>query len=316
MGIKMKIASYKGKEVNLSDIKNYMKGNLKCIVCGVDVTYTKPYKRRCGEKEIDVAGYFRIANEEHNLKCKYNTLGEIKRILADIPDKGLVSEVENNKFIVKLNLVSDKIKEQKEISNGSYLNSEVNSELKSKKIYEAGKRISAYLSTMQKIIRLRDEVDNNSDLSSNLQLEYYNNIKRENEAVRWSNFYYEYNNENDFKDYIKAYKYLSKRRYHPVCFEGIIKYINNPNDKFNKYSISFYDVSYSDENNKKFKIILQLHMINDDIIQNLNLNKNNRILVYGNFRTYEREAKGIVYQNIIADIYHKNQIYIEKSKLL
>lgn len=313
MGIKMKIASYEGKEVNLNDIKDYMKRNLKCILCGIDITYTKPYKRRCGDKEIDVAGYFRIANEEHNLKCKYNTLGEIKRIVADIPDKGLVSEVEENKFVVKLNLVSDKIKEQKEICNGNFLNDETNSELKSKKIYEAGKRISAYLSTMKKIIRLRDEVDDNSDLSSNLQLEYYNNIKAQNEVVRWSNFYYEYNNENDFKDYIKAYKYLSKRRYHPVCFEGIIKYINSPNDKFDKYSISFYDVSYSDENNKKFKIILQLHMVNDDIIQNLNLNKDNRILVYGNFRTYERESKGIVYQNIIADIYHKNQIYIEKS---
>ncbi|WP_252254736.1 hypothetical protein [Clostridium sp. ZBS12] len=313
MGIKMKIASYEGKEVNLSNIKDYMKRNLKCIVCGVDVTYTKPYKRRCGDKEIDVAGYFRISNKEHNLECKYNTLGEIKRIVADVPDKDLVSEVEENKFVVKLNLISDKIKEQKEISNGDFLNYEVDSELKSKKIYEAGKRISAYLSTMKKIIRLRDEVDNNSDLSSNLQLEYYNNIKAQNEVVRWSNFYYEYNNGNDFKDYIKAYKYLSKRRYHPVCFEGIIKYINSPNDKFNKYSISFYDVLYSDENNKKIKVILQLHMVNDDIIQSLNLNKDNRILVYGNFRTYEREFKGIVYQNIISDIYHKNQIYIEKS---
>ncbi|MBY6779631.1 hypothetical protein HYH39_11880 [Clostridium botulinum] len=249
-------------------------------MCGVDVTYTKPYKRRCGDKEIDVAGYFRISNKEHNLECKYNTLGEIKRIVADVPNKDLVSEVEENKFVVKLNLISDKIKEQKEISNRDFLNY---------------------------------EVDNNSDLSSNLQLKYYNNIKAQNEVVRWSNFYYEYNNGNDFKDYIKAYKYLSKRRYHPVCFEGIIKYINSPNDKFNKYSISFYDVLYSDENNKKIKVILQLHMVNDDIIQSLNLNKDNRILVYGNFRTYEREFKGIVYQNIISDIYHKNQIYIEKS---
>lgn len=313
MGIKMKIASYEGKEVNLNDIKDYMKRNLKCILCGIDVTYTNPYKRRCGDKEIDVAGYFRIANEEHNLKCKYNTLGEIKRIVADVSDKGLVSEVEENKFVVKLNLVSDKIKEHKEISDGNFLNNESDSELKSKKIYEAGKAISAYLSTMKKIIRLRDEVENSSDLSSNLQLQYYNNIKAQNEVVRWSNFYYEYNNKNYFKDYIKAYKYLSKRWYHPVCFQGIIKYINSPNDKFNKYSISFYDIPYSDQNNKKFKIILQLHMINDNIIQNLNLNKDDRILVYGKFRTYEREAKGIVYQNIIADIYHKNQIYIEKS---
>jgi len=53
-------------------------------------------------------------------------------------------------------------------------------------------------------------------------------------------------------------------------------------------------------------------MINDDIIKDLNLHKGNRVIVYGNFRTNEREAKGIVYQNTVSDIYHKNQIYIEK----
>lgn len=309
----MKKASFNGKEVNLTDVDDRMKRNLKCIECGIDVIYTRPYKKRCGEKEVDVAGYFRIANEEHSLRCKYNTLGEIKRIVASMPDNDLVSEVENNTFVVRLNLISDKIEEQKDIINGTYIKDDNDNELKAKNVYEAGKRISAYLSTMKKIIKLRDEVDNNSDLSSNLQLEFYNKKNKVNEIVRWSNFYYEYRNENNFREYIKAYKYLSKRRYHPVCFEGIIQNINSPTDKFDKYSIIFYDASYSDENNTKNKIVVQLHMINDDIIKNLNLHNGNRVLVYGNFRTYEKEWKGIVYQNIISDIYHKNQIYIENK---
>jgi len=182
MGIKMKKASFNGKEVDLTNVEESMKGNLKCIECGIDVTYTKPYKRRCGEKEIDITGYFRIANKEHSLGCKYNTLGEIKRIVEGMPDKDLVSEIENNKFLVRLNLISDKIEEQKEIINKTYLNDGTDNELKTKKIYEAGKRITVYLSTMKKIIKLRDEVDNNSDLSSNLQLEFYN---KKSKVMKW-----------------------------------------------------------------------------------------------------------------------------------
>lgn len=310
MGIKMKKAVYNEENIELDNIKDYMKGNLKCNKCGVPVTYTKPYIRRCGEKEIEVAAYFRISNEEHKLECKYNTLGEIRRIIADVADKNLVTEVKTNKFVVKLNLISEKIKEQKEIIEGTYLQNENDIVSKSKKVYEQGKKISAYLATMKKIIRLRDEVDSNSDLSSNLELEYYNKTIKKSEAVRWSNFFYQCNDINNGNEYIKAYKYLSKRKYHPVCFEGIIKEINSPTDNFNKYVIRFYDASYNDENNKKYKIVIQLNMINDYIIKSLNLNKDNRVLVYGVFRTSEKVWKDITYQNITSDIYHKNQIYI------
>ena len=72
----------------------------------------------------------------------------------------------------------------------------------------SGKK-TAYLSTMNQIMKLRALVENNSDLEDKINLQYYDG-KGVPYLVSWKDFYFDSENENDFGRLLRC---LTNKKY-------------------------------------------------------------------------------------------------------
>ena len=115
MGLKMKKAKFQGQEIKISDFKESMRGNLHCIYCNTPITYVAGHIRKMGDRDIHVNPYFRLVDEKgnpHKSGCEYITSNAVKRIFADISDKGLATFF-NNKYITRLHIVTENPEKEK-----------------------------------------------------------------------------------------------------------------------------------------------------------------------------------------------------------
>lgn len=87
----------------------------------------------------------------------------------------------------------------------------------------SGKK-TAYLFTMNQIMKLRALVEDNSDLEDKINLQYYDK-KGVSYLVSWKNFYFDSENENDFS---RLLRYLTNKRvYHPICVVGYMHHLRS-----------------------------------------------------------------------------------------
>lgn len=238
MGIKMRKAKYEEQEIEISDFKEYMKGNLHCVYCNTPITYTAGYVRKMGDRNIQVNPYFRLINEKdnpHEAWCDYITPNIVKKIFADISDDGLVT-ISNNKYITRLHIITESM-ERKDQEKLSKEIKGADSE-KSKKIYIKNGEQPAYLHTIKRIVELKKSLDDDKELRDLVVLQFYNEYRQRYDEVKWKDFYAEYN----LDQYEHIYRLIeSKEAYHPICFSGEIKEVKAVQDK-GFYVIKFYSI--------------------------------------------------------------------------
>ena len=307
MGVKVEKALYKSIEITpLEYDKEKMKNNLQCPYCKIELCHVTSHIRKYGDIDKLIKAYFKIKNNDHSIGCRYNTVGAIK-IVADVAEKELLNRNEDGTYYLRLHLISEKINNYSSIINGTFALDDQDENKKAKKIYEAKQKIDSYLSTMREIIKIRDNVDANSEISRHLKLSFYNNHSGSYDTIPWHKFYFDYDR------YLSAYKHLRTSVVHPMCFEGVVKDITNPNDKFKKYKIKFEYSKKADYKGNDSIVSVDFIIQNDKLMDSLKESIGKRILIYSKCWAKEPyKGKDIYFLNILGSLYHKNQIYIEK----
>ena len=303
MGIKMNKVRCNGQELKINEYDvNKKYGDLKCYYCDANVSFVNSHERDLGERKIIVQKYFRLkGGEEHRQGCKYTVDGAILNIHADCADDELMS-VQDNKYVVRLMIVSqgeDK-KESKNLSDES-------GHGKRRHNYIPRGKKTAYLSTMNQIMKLRALVECNSDLEDKINLQYYD-WKDNPYLVPWKNFYFDSENENDFS---RLRRYLTNKKvYHPICVVGYIKSIS-------EYQIGRFCIKYetvSDEENKR--VAIAVYFENNQIYEQFRDKSDCKIITYANFRFYQEkewtapDERKFIYYNITGNVYDIRQMLL------
>ena len=186
-------------------------------------THTRTYSK--GNSSI-VSAFFRDSKTSvHKEDCPYNISNRIKEIVAE----SQCLPIEKGKYILSLkNLYSQKSTKTN--------NNTLSYDRYSKGIYADNKYYDNYLKTIRDILRLRDDLESNADLSQFVL--YFGK-----EQVKWEDFYFAFE---QYEGILKVvHKEQSKR--HPICIEGNIFHIGDQN----KPSLFLYGEEIVDEGKEK-----------------------------------------------------------------
>lgn len=182
-------------------------------------THTRTYSK--GNSSI-VSAFFRDSKTSvHKEDCPYNISNRIKEIVAE----SQCLPIEKGKFILSLkDLYSQKSTKPN--------NNTLSYDRYSKTIFADNKYYNNYLKTVRNILRLRDDLESDVDLSQFVL--YFGK-----EQVKWKDFYF------SFKQYKGILKIIHKG--YPICIEGNIFHIGDQN----KPSLFLYGEEIVDEGKEK-----------------------------------------------------------------
>lgn len=182
-------------------------------------THTRTYSK--GNSSI-VSAFFRDSKTSvHKEDCPYNISNKIKEIVAE----SQCLPIEKGKFILSLkDLYSQKSTKPN--------NNTLSYDRYSKTISADNKYYNNYLKTVRNILRLRDDLESDVDLSQFVL--YFGK-----EQVKWKDFYF------SFKQYKGILKIIHKG--YPICIEGNIFHIGDQN----KPSLFLYGEEIVDEGKEK-----------------------------------------------------------------
>ena len=182
-------------------------------------THTRTYSK--GNSSI-VSAFFRDSKTSvHKEDCPYNISNRIKEIVAE----SQCLPIEKGKYILSLkDLYSQKSTKPN--------NNTLSYDRYSKTISADNKYYNNYLKTVRNILRLRDDLESDVDLSQFVL--YFGK-----EQVKWKDFYF------SFKQYGGILKIIHKG--YPICIEGNIFHIGDQN----KPSLFLYDEEIVDEGKEK-----------------------------------------------------------------
>ena len=195
--------------------------------CGAKLSFVEAYIRRYSKgNSSTVSAFFRDSKTSvHKEDCPYNISNRIKEIVAE----SQCLPIEKGKFILSLkNPYSQK-------------STKTNNNIQpydrySKTISADNKYYNNYLKTVRDILRLRDDLESDADLS---QFTLYFGE----EQVKWEDFYFA------FKQYGGILKVVHKEqpKRHPICIEGNIYHIGDDNEP----SLFLYGEKIVDEGKEK-----------------------------------------------------------------
>jgi hypothetical protein len=316
MGTKMPKAYHEKdkKVVNIDEANSSMNNSLLCETaeCRVAVTFVNAHKKKFADKTVVVNPYFRLTSGENNHKtgCKYNIKGQIEVIVRG-SDDDILKAIQDNRFNFRLNVIDEALKKLNNLSK-SDINEEnelINTN-KSSKIFVNQGKLDSYLSTMQKIMKLRLLAESNEELREMIILQYGK------QEIKWSKFYY------DSADLQKCYTYINRNDVtHPICIDGVIKEISAPKGNL-KYFVLKLTSPWADpdKNGVINRPVIELIIQNDKVLNYIQSDiKLTNIAVYSKFRVSESKVqiypggdgtKKMRYLNIKGDLYHKNQIIL------
>ena len=299
----MSRARYNGQDIKIDEYDTIkMHGKLTCYYCNAGVTFVNSYERNLGERKILVPKFFRLQRgEEHGEGCKYTVDGAISNIHAACADKELMSK-KDNKYVVRLMLISQDTAQQE-----SKNLADKTGRGKRRHNYILSGKKTAYLSTMNQIMKLRALLEDNSDLENKINLQYYTE-KGDPYLVPWKNFYFDSENENDFN---RLLRYLTNKRvYHPICVVGYIKSISEY--QTGRFCIKLETMS--DEGNKR--VAVEIYFENNRIYERFKDKKDCKIITYAYFKFYRKkdwnspDGKKFIYYNIAGNVCDIRQMLI------
>ena len=182
-------------------------------------THTRTYSK--GNSSI-VSAFFRDSKTSvHKEDCPYNISNRIKELVAE----SQCLPIEKGKYILSLkDLYSQKSTKPN--------NNTLSYDRYSKTISADNKYYNNYLKTVRNILRLRDDLESDVDLSQFVL--YFGK-----EQVKWKDFYF------SFKQYGGILKIIHKG--YPICIEGNIFHIGDQN----KPSLFSYGEEIVDEGKEK-----------------------------------------------------------------
>ncbi|WP_314270684.1 hypothetical protein [Capnocytophaga sputigena] len=191
--------------------------------CGTKLSFVETHTRRSGNGNSSiVSAFFRDSKTSvHKEDCPYNISNRIKELVAE----SQCLPIEKGKYILSLkNLYSQKSTK----TNNNILSYD----RYSKTISADNKYYNNYLKTVRNILRLRDDLESNADISQFVL--YFGK-----EQVKWEDFYFA------FKQYKGILKIIHKG--YPICIEGNIFHIGDEN----KPSLFLYGEEIVDEGKEK-----------------------------------------------------------------
>ncbi|MFK4435446.1 hypothetical protein [Paenibacillus sp. RC21] len=316
MGTKMPKAYYAQEEkiLNINDANIKMNGSLFCevAICRVPVTFVDAHKKKLADKTVVVNPYFRLTSNEkkHYVECRYNTIGQIK-VIAQDSDDNIIKAIEDNRYSFRLNVIDEALKDLINLNKEQTKNDgQCAGANKPSKTYINQGKLDSYLSTMQKIMRLRSLAESNEELRELLVLQYGK------QEVKWNKFYYESD------DLQKCYTYIKRNEVtHPMCIDGVIKEFSDPTEKF-KFSVLKLTSPWvePDKNGVINRPVVELIIRSDKVLDYIQSDiKQTKVAVYSKFQVSESkvltfqdgdETKKIRYLNIKGNLYHRNQIIL------
>ncbi|WP_027633444.1 hypothetical protein [Clostridium hydrogeniformans] len=312
MGIKLQEALHNGAKIKIEEANESMKEDLKCVYCGVKLTYVNGYYKEINDKKCYVKPYFRLKSKENDHQnCKYDTVGQLKVVAKESSDD-VLSDIEEGKFELRLHLISDSIDRLQNSSSDNKDDSTSNGNYKEKEFIKSGEKLESYFSTMKRLLQLRSVLESNSDMSSKVILKFRDR-KGNVSNISWNNFYY------DIDSFINLYGYIERKRpYHPIAIFGIVKKIIEPNEKYKFYTIELESPRAKKVGSEYQIPSIQIKVENrrlDSLVEHL---VGKEILLYSKFwisgkRKWEKKLednKKVEYYflNIKGNLLHRNQI--------
>lgn len=257
------------RTVKVNEVTEEMRKNKTLICktkgCNARLTWVKSHKKISGIEYI----FFRLLNnkekkEQHASFCKFNTKGRINTIVAS-SDSDILESIDNEQYELRLNLLCEALNKLEDEDDNPEVTDDVPKDPRDKNFKRIGK-LKTYLSTMNKVMQLRSEVENDEELRHHIKL-IFNDKK-----VTWDNFYYE----ND--EFERVYNYISKSGigvdkitiHHPICVQGeVIEFEDLKPKGYNFYSIKLKSTTLN-EGNKRYTTTLKLSTNNKKIIKIIN----------------------------------------------
>nr|WP_315126691.1 hypothetical protein [uncultured Capnocytophaga sp.] len=223
-------------------------------------THTRTYSK--GNSSI-VSAFFRDSKTSvHKEDCPYNISNRIKEIVAE----SQCLPIEKGKYILSLkNLYSQKSTKTN--------NNTLSYDRYSKTISADNKCYNNYLKTVRDILRLRDDLESNADISQFVL--YFGK-----EQVKWEDFYFA------FQQYGDILKIIHKG--YPICIEGNIFHIGDEN----KPSLFLYGEEIVDEGKEK---TIAIKLVNKE---------------YSLIEDYPNGCHAIVYGTVSLDRYQTSTDYL------
>jgi hypothetical protein len=316
MGRKLKEASFRGKDIKIDEASEDMRGELFCPKCGIELTYVNGYKKEINDKICYVPPYFRLKkkdkDDDHKPGCKYNTVGQLK-IFAKESNDNILEDLGNDKFNFRLHLISESIREiSKTIENKDEADNKDDKSKPKEKEYKAKEeKLESYLSTMRRLVELRSFLEENSDISSKVKLDFRDK-NGDNHRVTWNHFYYE------IDSFYDLYKYIDEKKpQHPICIFGKIRNINPPKEGYEFYTIEMEIPKWEKVGEKFEAASISIKVKNKKLNEMIKDSKDKYILLYGNFwnggKRYWEKGK-CWYLNIRGELLHKNQFIISNEE--
>lgn len=309
MGVKMFEARYDAGVINLKQYKDEMNGKIRCKHCGTPITYVKEHIREVGECDVHVSAYFRLTNSKinpHADGCRYITENEIKNIYAECSNEEDLMTKDGESYIVRLHILVDTLETM--VKEKGDTNTEKKIKRSTLKYIKTGDK-PAYITTLKRILKLRCQLDTDGvkEIKEKLKLKFYDSVRKLYDEIPWEFFFFEYDKEN----YLRAFKYISRKVYHPVTFCGRVKSLEPPTEKFKYYKMNIYSVKV--ETGKY--VSLSVLFTDSKIYEEMKAYEGCNIVVYGS-ESYAKSSgnkktkKGadVEYLNINTRIYGANQV--------
>lgn len=309
MGVKMFEARYGAGIINLKQYKDEMNGKISCRYCGTPITYVKEHIREVGECDVHVSAYFRLTNSKinpHADGCRYITENEIKDIYAECSNEEDLMTKDGESYIVRLHILVDTL--ETTVKEKGDINTEKKIKRSTLKYIKSGDK-PAYITTLKRILKLRCQLDADGvgEIKEKLKLKFYNSAKKLYDEIPWNSFFFEYDKEN----YLRAFKYISKKVYHPVTFCGKVKSVEPPKENFKYYKMSIYSVKV--ETGKY--VSLSVLFTDPKMYEEMKAYEGCNVVVYGS-EPYAKssgtrktkEGVDVEYLNICTRIYGVNQV--------
>ena len=232
--------------------------------CGAKLSFVETHKRTYskGNSSI-VSAFFRDSKTSvHKEDCPYNISNRIKEIVAE----SQCLPIEKDKFILSL---KDLYSQKSTKTNNNILSYD----RYSKTISADNKYYNNYLKTVRNILRLRDDLESDADLSQFVL--YFGK-----EQVKWKDFYF------SFKQYKGILKIIHKG--YPICIEGNIFHIGDQN----KPSLFLYGEEIVDEGKEK---TIAIKLVSKE---------------YSLIKDYPNGCHAIVYGTVSLDRYQTSTDYL------
>jgi hypothetical protein len=187
---------------------------LKCEdeFCNAPVEFVNGYSRTVGDSIVAVDPFFRLGKEyRHSEDCQYNVYGQVT-IIARESEGDIFRSLQGNRFELRLLAVTRAIEQLELAEKKQGSRSKISPDTTEKIYVEAEQRLGAYINSAQRVLKVRNACEDNSEIEDVLHLVF--------DGVRlpWRDFYFE------DEDYFRCFSQVDKATVQvPIAIKGTVK---------------------------------------------------------------------------------------------